>query len=406
LLAAELFRRGWFSDVDTFESHHHTKRIFLLTNHHFKFGMKAATPTSLAELAHYILSPECRRINILTGAGVSVAADIPDFRSPGGLYDTLRPDLLTASAEEKKLLNMDPTYVVSWEIFRRNQLPYLEVRRPFILGTRDRQWKATIAHRFFELLHVKLRKLQRLYTQNIDGLEYQCTQLPRHKIVAVHGSLGTIQCEGCGQTNDYDAFCDAVAAQIKDIYNINNNTNTTATTPTVEEIAHAPATPGASSPPAGAAVVSTPILCEHCSEPLVKPATVLFGRNLPVEFFRCRAQDLPPDLLIIAGTSLQVSPANSVVQQAASSTTITRRVLVNRELVGANVGFGVVSPASSTTTSSTDLFLQGDCDDVFLQLIVELGWLDDLPTDLTVLPISSRAKVEQARTENAYKTWF
>jgi NAD+-dependent protein deacetylase sirtuin 2 len=397
-----------------FESHFTPKKepSFRLTHHitnSYRYNnMKAATPTSLAELAHYILSPECRRINILTGAGVSVAADIPDFRSPGGLYDTLRPDLLTASAEEKKLLNMDPTYVVSWEIFRRNQLPYLEVRRPFILGTRDRQWKATIAHRFFELLHVKLRKLQRLYTQNIDGLEYQCNQLPRHKIVAVHGSLGTIQCEGCGRDNDYDAFCDAVAAQIKDIYNDNNNT-TTATT--VEDIAHAPATPGASSPAAGTAVVSTPILCEHCNEPLVKPATVLFGRNLPVEFFRCRAQDLPPDLLIIAGTSLQVSPANSVVQVVPASsattttTTITRRVLVNRELVGANVGFGVES-SPSAWTSSTDLFLQGDCDDVFLQLIVELGWLDDLPTDLTVLPISSRAKVEQARTENAYKTWF
>jgi NAD+-dependent protein deacetylase sirtuin 2 len=352
--------------------------------------MRTATPTTLAELAQYILSPECRRINVLTGAGVSVAASIPDFRSPGGLYDTLRPDLLTATDEEKRLLTMDPSYVASWEIFRRNQLVYLEVRRPFILGTRRGQWKATIAHRFIELLHIKLQKLQRLYTQNIDGLDYQCDRLPRNLIVPVHGSIGIIQCEGCGQANDYDAFCDAVQAQIKDIYNNNDSTNTIF----IGDDNNANKTP--SSPPTFPLPPkeSTPILCEHCHQPLVKPATVLFGRSLPDDFFRYRNTDPSPDLLIIAGTSLQVSPANSVVQAVAPSTI---RVLVNREMVGEKLGFG---------TDATDMFVSADCDDAFLQLIVELGWLDDLPTDLDLLPESSRAKVEKARTENAYKTWF
>jgi NAD-dependent SIR2 family protein deacetylase len=34
---------------------------------------------------------------------------------------------------------------------------------------REEKWKATIAHRFFELLHRNTGKLTRLYTQNIDG---------------------------------------------------------------------------------------------------------------------------------------------------------------------------------------------------------------------------------------------
>ena len=45
-------------------------------------------------------------------------------------------------------------------------------------------------------LHKRTGKLTRLYTQNIDGLDYQC-ELPSDKIVAVHGSIGRVACEGC-----------------------------------------------------------------------------------------------------------------------------------------------------------------------------------------------------------------
>ena len=73
-------------------------------------------------------------------------------------------------------------------MFMQNAYPYLEVRRPFILGTAKQQWKATLSHHFFELLHEQ-GKLTRLYTQNIDGLDFQ-TQIPNDKIVPVHGSIG------------------------------------------------------------------------------------------------------------------------------------------------------------------------------------------------------------------------
>lgn len=324
--------------------------------------MKAAAPTTIAELAQYILSPECRRIAVLTGAGVSVAANIPDFRSPGGMYDTLQPERLTASQYEKRLMESDPTYVVSWEIFRKNPFPYMEVRRPFILGTQQHQWKATIAHRFFELLEVH-QKMQRLYTQNIDGLDFQCDKIPENKIVPVHGSLGIVQCEGCGEFADYETFCERVRTQIKDIYGQDEE----------------------------APRESTPILCEHCEQPLVKPATVLFGRSLPTDFFHYRDNDSAPDLLLIAGTSLQVSPANSLVNTFDSAI----RILVNREMAGAELDFG---------SNYRDNFFTADCDDFFLQLIVELGWLDELPIEL--LPDESKTKAEKARQENAYKNWF
>lgn len=53
-------------------------------------------PRDLSSIARFITSSECSSIIVLTGAGISVSSGIPDFRSPGGMYDTLRPDLITA----------------------------------------------------------------------------------------------------------------------------------------------------------------------------------------------------------------------------------------------------------------------------------------------------------------------
>ncbi|KAL3782571.1 hypothetical protein ACHAW5_004879 [Stephanodiscus triporus] len=160
-------------------------------------------------IADYMRSERCKSIVVLAGAGMSVSCGIPDFRSAGvGLYDTLRPELLTATELERALIEGDPTLALDKGMFLQNPLPMLETKRSFIIGTHEKRWRATLAHRFVELLHTKLGKLTRLYTQNIDGLEFQ-TGLPRERVVNVHGSMGAAACELCGHEMDFDDFTKA-----------------------------------------------------------------------------------------------------------------------------------------------------------------------------------------------------
>ena len=326
--------------------------------------------SDLASVARYILSDSCRSIAILTGAGVSVAAGIPDFRSPGGMYDTLKPELITATPQQRAAMSRDSIAVVMREMFYANAFPYLEVRRPFILGTQQHQWKATLSHRFFELLHRRTGKLTRLYTQNIDGLDYQC-DIPTERLVAVHGSIGKVACEGCGAPEDTASFCSRVQTNIKDLYSIDDT---------------APAE-------------STPIPCNKCGRPLVKPTTVLFGSNLPAAFFECSERDMPNvDLLIVAGTSLVVSPANSLVYRANEQAV---RLVVNNEPVGEELGIRYDRDGRDSR-DRRDVFAQGECDDVFLELMGHLGWKDDLAGlyHVDALPPQSQQRLKRFLDES------
>ena len=174
------------------------------------------------------------------------------------MYDSLRPELITATPAQRAAIKADPVAVVMRDMFFANAFPYLEVRRPFILGTRDQTWRATLSHRFAEMLHSRTGKLTRVYTQNIDGLDYQCS-LPSDLVVPVHGTIGKVACEGCGAPESLDSFCDRVSANIKDLYNVD----------------------------AAAPSESTPIPCKRCQRPLVKP--VMPRRRRPL----C----IPPPLL-------------------------------------------------------------------------------------------------------------
>lgn len=316
-------------------------------------------PKSMKELAEFILSDDCESIVVLAGAGMSRASGIPDFRSAGGMYETLQPDLLTASESDRMGMTIDPTMVYEKDFFLENSLPCLELQRPFIFGTKEKRWKATIAHRFVELLHAKIGKLTRIYTQNIDGLEGQCTNLLKSTVIPVHGSFDRASCESCGAEMNYDEFCAKVETNIKDI---------------TGEDKTAPAD-------------STPIACETCGRFTVKPNIVLFRSPLPDVFFESIVNDLPStSLLMVIGTSLCVGPANSLVYMVPP--TAIRAVFDNSQ-VGMSLGI------KYGEDSVRDYFAQGACEEKIAELMDHLGWIDDLSDVIGDLPDGSQKIVEQ-----------
>ena len=305
----------------------------------YPFG---TAPSNLQDVADFIQSDKCQKIVILAGAGMSVSSGIPDYRSPNGFYANLRTDLITASPVQQEAIRSDPSVALDQDLFLQNPLPCLELKRDFILGTFRHRWKATLAHRFVELLYRKTGKVARLYTQNIDGLEDQCTDLPQEKIIAVHGSMDKAECASCGAVSDYRQFCQAVESQIKDL--------------TLQD----PKAPAE----------STPIVCRACGKETVKPAIVLFRSSLPRIFFESLPADVEDvDLLIIMGTSLRVAPANSLVWRVPKT---CLRVLMNNETAGEHLGINFGEDRVR------DYYAAGDCDDAALELIDRLGWLSEI----------------------------
>jgi len=233
----------------------------------------------------------------------------------------------------------------------------------YFLGIAEAKWKATITHWFMDTCHKK-GLLRRLYTQNIDGLDFQTT-MPTDKIVPVHGSMGVVFCENCQKTCPVEEFNLKVRKNIKDIYKID---------PTAPE-------------------ESTPIPCEHCGKNSVKPGTVLYGSRLPDRFFKTLTEDFPNDvdLLIVAGTSLTVSPANTLPTVVHKN---TPRLIVNREPVGSELGIAYGAYAVR------DIFSPQDCDAVFLYLANKLGWLEDLKVHLDILPPLSQQLIKDLIEKN------
>jgi hypothetical protein len=118
---------------------------------------------------------------------------------------------------------------------------------------------------------------------------------------------------------------------------------------------------------------------------------VFFGETIPANFFDRLDRDLPDcDLLIVAGTSLEVWPFAMVPSEVATG---VPRFLVNREKVRERGGFlkGAWDKIKSAATfglfdysgvfdfeGGRDWFIGGDLQDAALAAIEKLGWNDEL----------------------------
>ena len=122
------------------------------------------------------LIEKARFIGVLTGAGISTAAGIPDFRGPQGLYITRK---------------YDPDKVFNINYFHKDPKPFFQFARDFV-GL-ENKIQPTFAHQFLAYLEKK-GKLKGIVTQNIDSLHQMAGS---QNVLEMHGSFWKSYCVNC-----------------------------------------------------------------------------------------------------------------------------------------------------------------------------------------------------------------
>jgi NAD-dependent deacetylase len=118
-----------------------------------------------------------RRAVAFTGAGVSTASGVPDFRSPGGIWSRHRPVTIQefrASAEARR----------RYWLYKKETYADFARARP------------NAAHATLARLETEGRLLG-MITQNIDGLHQDAGS---RRVVELHGTNRRVECLGCGRT--------------------------------------------------------------------------------------------------------------------------------------------------------------------------------------------------------------
>eukprot|EP01104_Vermistella_antarctica_P008544 TRINITY_DN2141_c0_g1_i1.p1 TRINITY_DN2141_c0_g1~~TRINITY_DN2141_c0_g1_i1.p1 ORF type:complete len:457 (+),score=86.49 TRINITY_DN2141_c0_g1_i1:39-1409(+) len=317
----------------------------------------------LEGIASSLSAGRISNVVVLSGAGMSVAAGIPDFRSPGtGLYDRL---------EELNLPRPESVFDITF--FRQHPEPFYKLAAdmwppsPFAPAapsssapssssssscadaTPKHRYQPTTAHHFIKLLSDK-GVLRRNFTQIIDGLE-RLAGLDPSQFVEAHGTFQSSSCVDCHQDHSSE-----------DIYAHLSKQNTAA-----DDNVYVPH-------------------CQSC-DGVVKPDIVFFGEALPSRFDDQISSDLSAcDLLLVIGTSLSVEPFASLIDKVPID---TPRVLINRDVVGVvpDLRDGGVDGEPSTERTrgfqfgkagSRDVLMQGLCDEGVERLAHLCGWRDAL----------------------------
>jgi NAD-dependent deacetylase len=190
------------------------------------------------------------RIVVFTGAGISTESGIPDFRSPGGIWDRFDPDDFTY----QKFIRDAGARLKQWQLLWKERLTETVKPNP--------------AHYAIAELH-RMGKLDCVITQNVDSLHH-AAGVPDDKVFELHGSMRRVMCLQCGRKYPM---------------------------PEIKERLYA----GEDVPD-----------CQACHG-ILKPDVVLFGEALPDKVFSEAARHAENcDLFIVAGSSLVVYPAAQI----------------------------------------------------------------------------------------------
>jgi NAD-dependent deacetylase len=200
----------------------------------------------------------------LTGAGLSTPSGIPDFRSRD-----------TGLWE-----NFDPMEIATFQAFRRRPADFFNWIRP--LARQMFEAQPNLAHYALAQLQ-QAGHVQQIITQNIDGLHQRAGA---QHVIELHGDIFTGTCVGC-----YAVYR---SAEFRDQF-IN------------------------------AGRIPT---CPRC-EGIIKPNVILFGEALPVRALMAAKRAIAHcDVLLIAGSSLEVAPASDLPMLARARQ--ARMIIVNQ----------------------------------------------------------------------------
>ncbi|KAK2461579.1 hypothetical protein APHAL10511_006042 [Amanita phalloides] len=247
---------------------------------------------------------KCKKIIVVTGAGISCSCGIPDFRSSDGLYALVKqqhPDIVLKGRDlfEASLFR-DPKSTAVFYTFISQLKHSIDSASP------------SPTHRFIKTLDAK-GKLLRSYTQNIDGFEEQA------------GLLGN---------SSEDAKIDGKGKQrvrMRDVRNIQLHgdihrvrcTACSAEYPCTQE--HMKYFSEGLSPSCSECLMRSNARAARSARPIkvgsLRPAIVLYGEPHPLgdEIGNMQTNDMArkPDMLIIMGTSLKVHGLKKLVKDFA-----------------------------------------------------------------------------------------
>ena len=196
---------------------------------------------------------EASRAVVFTGAGISTESGIPDFRSPGGIWQQMRPIYyqdFVASAEARR------------EAWRRRF-----AQDPTLRGAEPNRGHRAVARL------VREGKVTAVITQNIDGL-HQAGGVPDRQVIELHGNTTYATCLGCAERYEVEDLR-AAFERDGDVHD-----------------------------------------CRACGG-LIKTATISFGQQMPeVPMLRAAEAIQACDLCIVLGSSLVVYPAASFPETA------------------------------------------------------------------------------------------
>lgn len=283
-----------------------------------------------ADFVRYALK-HSKRIITVAGAGISVAAGIPDFRSKVGLFK---------SSSGKDLFDFNQVYSCDEMSIKFNGMITN-------LHKLSKESESTDFHSMLNEIAAEGR-LQRLYTQNIDGLDTRLahlnTKIPLEKpapmTIQLHGSVNHVECNMCSKIDELDPT----------IFKCNSEDTTSKTQivpicPQCEEYESVRMVAGLRSKGAGK----------------LRPRVVLYNETHPEGDLigEITSHDIKkkPDCLIVVGTSLQIPGVKQLCKQFVQTVRAQKGIVLylNKELPSQRV---------LDTLGSVDLIVHGDCQDL------------------------------------------